>query len=108
MADLTPAPTPTPFEIPTSIPQLKTGIKTTEFWFSLAAAVMSQLYAQGILGNGGTVATVAGTIATVLTVLGYTVSRASSKSTHTEATATLAIAKANNSLPAPAPKHATL
>lgn len=55
------------------------GWKTSEFWLTLAAILMSQLYASGVVGDGGTVAKVAGIAASVLGALGYTVARTKAK-----------------------------
>ena len=52
----------------------KPGYKTTEFYLKLAALLLSALFASGLLTNDRLLA-VAGMIATVLTSLGYTVSR---------------------------------
>lgn len=52
----------------------KPGYKTTEFWFKLAAVLLSTLFASGALTNNTALA-IAGMAATVLTALGYTVSR---------------------------------
>ena len=59
---------------------MKPGIKTTEFWLSLLAMLVTALYASGLIGEGGTVAKVASFVALVLTSLGYTVSRSLAKS----------------------------
>ena len=57
----------------------KKGIKTTEFWFSAAAAMVGLLYASGLIApeTGGD--KVLGLIATVLAAMGYTVSRGLAK-----------------------------
>jgi hypothetical protein len=51
------------------------GYKTTEFWMSLAAVVLSFLLASGIIPLESTADKIIGIIGTVLTALGYTVSR---------------------------------
>lgn len=51
---------------------MKPGWKTTEFWLTVAASVVSFVLASGV---GGTAATVAGIAATVLAALGYQVAR---------------------------------
>lgn len=56
--------------------QTKPGYKTTEFWLSTAAMIVSILYASGAIGAGEssvdkTVALIAGALA----AMGYTVSR---------------------------------
>jgi hypothetical protein len=64
MTDTTdPAPTPT-----------KPGYKTTEFWLSMLATLLTALFASGALTNNVALA-IAGMAATVLTALGYKVSR---------------------------------
>jgi len=55
---------------------VKPGLKTTEFWLTLAASVVSVLLTLGLEGNAGTIVGVA---AVVLTTLGYQVSRTSAK-----------------------------
>ena len=54
---------------------VKPGWQTTEFWLSLAATLLSALFAAGVLTNSTALA-IAGIAATILTALGYTVSRA--------------------------------
>lgn len=58
---------------------VKPGYKTTEFWFKIAAFVLTTLYASGVM-TSSTVLSVAGIAASVLTALGYAVSRALVKS----------------------------
>ena len=57
---------------------LKAGYKTTEFWFTLAATLLSGAYSVGLVGSG-TAAQVAGLGAFVLTQAGYAVSRGLAK-----------------------------
>lgn len=57
----------------------KPGYKTTEFWLALAATLFSALFASGVITSGGKFEAVAGLIASTLTALGYTVTRAKSK-----------------------------
>jgi len=57
----------------------KPGYKTTEFWLSAAAMIMSQLYASGVIGEGGTAAKIAALVGSLLTALGYTVARTKAK-----------------------------
>lgn len=57
----------------TSTP-VKPGYKTTEFWLTLAATLLSTLFASGAITNN-TVLALAGIGATVLTALGYKVTR---------------------------------
>lgn len=52
----------------------KPGYKTTEFWLKLAALLLTAVFASGALTNSTALA-IAGIAATVLTALGYTVSR---------------------------------
>ena len=54
---------------------VKPGHKTTELAFGLLAAVLSTLFASGIIPTQGPIATVAAIAAITLTALGYTVSR---------------------------------
>lgn len=53
----------------------KPAWKTTEFWMSVAAAVVSALYASGVVSEGGTVEKIVGVAAMVLAALGYQVAR---------------------------------
>jgi len=57
----------------------KPGFKTTEFWFSTAAAVIGILFASGFIAEGGNVDKIVGMAATVLAGMGYTVSRGLAK-----------------------------
>lgn len=57
------------------------GWKTSEFWLSLGATLLSQLYASGALTNDIALR-IAGIAATVLTALGYTVMRSQVKAAH--------------------------
>ena len=57
----------------------KPGFKTTEFWFSTAAAVIGILFASGAITEGGSVDKIVGMAATVLAGMGYTVSRGLAK-----------------------------
>ncbi len=52
----------------------KPGYKTTEFWLKIGALALSAVFASGALTNNTALA-IAGIAATVLTALGYTVSR---------------------------------
>lgn len=51
------------------------AFKTTEFWFSLASAVVGALLASGVFGDGSTAQRVLGIAATVLGAVTHTVSR---------------------------------
>jgi len=55
-------------------PPVKPGYRTTEFWFKVAAVLLSAVFASGVLTTNTALA-IAGMAATVLTSLGYTVSR---------------------------------
>lgn len=59
----------------TEAKEVKPGFKTTEFWFTTAASILGLLFASGVLGNGTLWEQIAGIAATVLSGLGYTVSR---------------------------------
>lgn len=63
MSDETPTPT-------------KPGYKTTEFYLTMAAMILSALYASGAFADTTTTGKVMALIAGVLGSLGYTVSRA--------------------------------
>lgn len=69
---------------PTSIdpvaPPVTPGWRTSEFWLKVAALALSALFASGALTNDTALA-IAGMAATVLTALGYTVSRTLMKAT---------------------------
>ena len=58
--------------------KVKSGIKTTEFWVSLAAAVASFVVAQGIITDDQVAAVVA-VAGPVVSALGYTISRGIAK-----------------------------
>lgn len=70
------APTTTITETTTAKP----GWKTTEFWLGLAAKLLGGAYAAGLIGDGTTVARVAGLAVVVLAYLGYSVARGMAKS----------------------------
>ena len=57
----------------------KKGIKTTEFWFSAAAAVVGLLFASGVIAPDSGGDKILGLLATVLAAMGYTVSRGMAK-----------------------------
>ena len=57
----------------------KPGFKTTEFWFSTAAAVIGILFASGAIAEGSSIDTIIGMAATVLAGMGYSISRGLSK-----------------------------
>ncbi len=58
-----------------TVPPMKPGYQTTEFWLSSAATVLGLLFASGILADGSLAMRIAGLAASVLGTLGYTVSR---------------------------------
>jgi hypothetical protein len=53
----------------------KPGYKTTEFWLSFAALCIGAAFASGVFPTESTGEKLLGLAATVLTALGYTVSR---------------------------------
>ena len=53
----------------------KPGYKTTEFWLSFAALIVGASFASGVFPTESTGEKLLGLAATVLTALGYTVSR---------------------------------
>ena len=53
----------------------KAGYKTTEFYLTLAAMLLSGLYASGAIADASTTGKIVALIAGVLGSLGYTVSR---------------------------------
>lgn len=57
---------------------MKPGYKTTEFWFSLVAAVLSAVYP--LLTNMPDVAKAVGLVMSVLAAIGYSSSRGNAKS----------------------------
>ncbi len=67
-------------------PGTKPGHKTTEFWLTCLAQVVSGLYASGAIGDGTAIARILGFIATMLVTAGYTVSRGVAKSGSAEPT----------------------
>lgn len=62
-------------ETPTDTAAPKPGYKTTEFWLTVAAAVVGFLFASDAVAPDSTVEKVLGLAAMVLTSLGYTISR---------------------------------
>lgn len=59
---------------------MKAGIKTTEFYLSAFACILSLLLASGIIGDGTSTHTVASLLASSLSAIGYSCSRAYLKS----------------------------
>jgi len=82
-------PDPTPPAISPSVAptQPKPGYKTTEFWLTSLAMVLGQLYAGGVISDGGKVSVIAGHAVTILGLLGYTVIRGQLKTAHLNASA---------------------
>ena len=58
---------------------MKAGIKTSEFYLCVAVLVLGVLLQSGVLSDGGTVSKIVGGAMEVLSVLGYTWSRATIK-----------------------------
>jgi hypothetical protein len=54
---------------------VKPGYKTSEFWLSMGALIVGALFASGVFPAESGGEKVLGLAATVLTTLGYTVSR---------------------------------
>lgn len=67
---------------------MKPGYKTTEFWLTAAATLLSMLYAAGVIGDAGASGKVAALVALALTNAGYTVSRGNAKAKAVEPPAT--------------------
>ena len=64
----------------------KPGWKTTEFWLSIVAALLSFVFASGVLtGAADWLVQVIGLAAGALTALGYTVTRGTVKKTEAQA-----------------------
>jgi len=59
---------------------MKPGYRTSEFWLSLAAAVVGLLMMSGVLGAGTQMEQIAGMAAQVLATMGYSFSRGKAKS----------------------------
>ena len=70
-ASIPPAPSP----LPVAAVAPKSGWFTSEHVLCLVAAVLTALYASGAIPAVGPAAQIAGIVGTVLTALGYTVSR---------------------------------
>ena len=50
------------------------GIKTSEFWFSVVAAIAGLLYASGVIAPESGGDKILGLVATILSAMGYTIS----------------------------------
>ena len=61
------------------IKETKPGYKTTEFWLSAAATLISLAFASGVISEGSQIEKVVGFIAAALASLGYSVSRGIAK-----------------------------
>ena len=57
----------------------KLGIKTSEFWFSVVAAIAGLLYASGVIAPESGGDKILGLVATILSAMGYTISRGIAK-----------------------------
>lgn len=55
------------------------GIKTSEFWFSVVAAIAGLLYASGVIAPESGGDKILGLVATILSAMGYTISRGIAK-----------------------------
>lgn len=58
--------------------QVKPGIKTTEFWISIAAAVVAPVMAAGLIDEQ-TIATIVGVVSPIVSAFGYSISRGMAK-----------------------------
>lgn len=61
------------------IKETKPGYKTTEFWLSAVATIISLAFASGVISEGSQIEKVVGFIAAALASLGYSVSRGIAK-----------------------------
>lgn len=66
---------------PEPAPATKPGYKTTEFYLTVAAMVLSVMYASGAFSDASTTGKAMALIAGILSSLGYAVARAVSKKT---------------------------
>lgn len=66
---------------------MKSGYKTTEFWLSVAAMVVSMLLASGVVADGSALASGLGLVASALAAAGYSWSRGKAKAADSIATA---------------------
>lgn len=58
---------------------VKPGYKTTEFWLTNAAFLLGALLASGLVGDGSALAKLIGLAGSILSTLGYTISRGFAK-----------------------------
>jgi hypothetical protein len=68
-----------PAEMLNAVTKNKPGYKTTEFWLSAIATLISLAFASGVVSEGSQVEKVVGFIAAALASLGYSVSRGIAK-----------------------------
>lgn len=61
------------------VKEAKPGYKTTEFWLSAAATLVSLAFASGVISEGSQIEKIVGFIAAALASLGYSVSRGIAK-----------------------------
>jgi hypothetical protein len=66
-------------EVPTATASVKPGVKTTEFWLTTFAAIVSALLASGVFPAGGQVMQILGVCGMVLAILGYGAQRSGVK-----------------------------
>jgi len=59
--------------------EVKPGYKTTEFWLTAIASIVGILFASGVVGEGTMLYQALGVGATILSTLGYQVSRGIAK-----------------------------
>jgi putative Mn2+ efflux pump MntP len=70
----------------------KPGFKTSEWWLSLAALITSALLSSGLVSNSLALQCIGG-VATLLTALGYQVSRSFVKSSEKRSEALMEVSK---------------
>ena len=58
---------------------MKPGWQTTEFWLSVAAALVGALIASGAIPEEGVIGQILGVVAMALVALGYSISRGLAK-----------------------------
>jgi len=64
---------------------VKPGYKTTEFWLTMVASIIGLALASGLIPTDGEVYKIVGLAASVLTSMGYQVSRSSVKKSEARA-----------------------
>ena len=70
----------------------KPGFKTSEWWLSLAALITSALLSSGLVSNSLALQCIGG-VATLLTALGYQVSRSFVKTSESRSAALMEVSK---------------